>query len=713
VSFYSENWYRVADLTPRLRSHVKVHRHVYRGQPWYLLQDDQTGQFMRLSYGSWRLVSALDGHRKIADLWHEFGAILQAEQPSQDEIIHAVSSLYRADLIHAGKMPDGFELTERAEKTARTKLVSRFKNPMAIRIKLFDPDRFLTATLPVVRWLWSLPVGLALGALWMGAAALALMQWDALGQAIALAFTAPWSFAILALIYPIMKALHELGHAYTTKFYGGEVHEIGLMFLLFMPVPYVDASASLAFENKWHRAFVAAAGIIVELILAAGALVIWTLAEPGFVRDLALQVAIMGGVSTLLFNGNPLLRFDGYHVFADLIEIPNLGQRSNAWLLFQIKQRLLRIPDLETPATTGSEPRWFAVYGLSALAYRMVILWVISLYLLTHFFVIGVVLTLVMLGNAIVLPLAKAVKFLLTDPSLSQIRRPAMVRVGLVLAALALLLFTVPVPYATRTTGVVWPADEKATLRSGATGDLAFFLSQSPVQVAPGEIIARISDPEGQAGLSVLIAEQRETALRFASAQLTDRALASALEGRLNSGQDAIDLLENTQKALTLRAPTGGLFVPAQAHDQIGQMVQRGQVLGYLIAPGQAEIRTAVPQDQTPLILAQETQVHLRFAHHPERLHRGVALRISPAALTELPHPALSDRAGGHVRVDPAQPDRLIPLAATYGVDFTVATADYVPLGLHVDVKFQHAPRPLGLQIWRRARQVFLDRLPF
>jgi len=129
-----------------------------------------------------------------------------------------------------------------------------------------------------------------------------------------------------------VKALHELGHAYALKHWGGEVHELGLMFLVFLPVPYVDATGSASFGQKWQRALVGAAGIIVELLLSAIALFIWLNAEEGLVRAFAFNVMVIGGVSTVFFNGNPLLRFDGYYILSDLVEIPNLGDRSKRYL---------------------------------------------------------------------------------------------------------------------------------------------------------------------------------------------------------------------------------------------------------------------------------------------------------------------------------------------------------------------------------------------
>ena len=97
---------------------------------------------------------------------------------------------------------------------------------------------------------------------------------------------------------------------------------------MFLPVPYVDASSSAAFQEKWRRALVGAAGIVVELVLASFALLVWLNVEAGLLRAFAYNVMLIGGVSTILFNGNPLLRFDGYYVLADLLEIPNLADRA-------------------------------------------------------------------------------------------------------------------------------------------------------------------------------------------------------------------------------------------------------------------------------------------------------------------------------------------------------------------------------------------------
>jgi putative peptide zinc metalloprotease protein len=289
-SLYSPSWYRVVDLKPRLRSHTEIHRQRFRGAVWYLLQDHQTGHFHRLSPAAHLVLCLMDGRRTINDIWTRVGEMLGEEQPTQEEIIRLLAQLHGADLLLGKLAPNMEELNERADGHAHRALMSRIRNPLALRFPLLDPDRFLGATLPLVRplfttagfvgWIVLVTIGIVLAA----------MNFVALSGNLDDQLLTTQNVALMLLAYPLVKAFHELGHAYATKVWGGEIHEIGVMFLIFIPVPYVDASASAAFRNKWNRATVGAAGIMVEAGLASIALFVWIAAEPGLVRAFAFNV---------------------------------------------------------------------------------------------------------------------------------------------------------------------------------------------------------------------------------------------------------------------------------------------------------------------------------------------------------------------------------------------------------------------------------------
>jgi putative peptide zinc metalloprotease protein len=331
----------------------------------------------------------MDGTQSIESLWQDACQRFPDDPPTQSDVINLLSQLYQADLITSDITPDMGELVARAQRKAWRQMVSRISNPLAIRVPLFDPEPFLRRT----QWIIA-PVFTRLAvALWlclMGVAAwLAAANWQELSRTASEGAFLGADLLLVSLTYPVIKLLHELGHAYCTRHWGGEVREVGLLFLLFAPVPYVDASQSTAFASKWRRAGVAAAGIVVELTLAALALIFWLHAEPGVARALAFNIMLIGSISTIAFNGNPLLRFDGYFILSDLIEIPNLSVQANQYFWYLVQRYTLKIRNLSQPRRELRERVWLLGYAILSLIYRILIVIAISVYIAGQFQPLG------------------------------------------------------------------------------------------------------------------------------------------------------------------------------------------------------------------------------------------------------------------------------------------------------------------------------------
>ena len=284
-----------------------------------------------------------------------------------------LAELHQAEALAVDADPDVRELLSRQRDHRARDRRRRFGNPLALRLRLLDPDAFSVAhaadvaavarLLGAAAWLATVACGLLLCAL----------HWRELGASVADLVFSPKTLLIAFLIYAPIKAVHELAHAYAVKVRGGEVHELGLNWLLLVPVPYVDASAAAAFPDKRARMLVSAAGILAEVFLAAVAMMVWTFVEPGVVRATAYQVMLIAGVSTVLFNGNPLLRYDGYYLFADLLEIPNLASRANAQLGYFVRRWMLGVSSAPV-AATRSEALWLMAYGCGSFVYRQLVL---------------------------------------------------------------------------------------------------------------------------------------------------------------------------------------------------------------------------------------------------------------------------------------------------------------------------------------------------
>jgi putative peptide zinc metalloprotease protein len=253
------------------------------------------------------------------------------------------------------------------------------------------------------------------------------------------------NLVVLYLVFPVLKALHEFGHATATKAGGGEVHDMGIIVLVLLPVPYVEASAATVFRSKYQRALVGAAGVVVEIFVAALAFYAWLLVEPGLMRAVLFNVMVIASISTLLFNGNPLLRYDAYYILADLIEIPNLAGRSARYWGYLLERYVLGVPEAEAPDASRSEKAWFVFYGFAATLYRILVTVVIALFIAGRFFVIGVFLALWAVAAMAAVPVIRAVRHVTASPRLRRHRSRAIAitaGIPLVLAVFFLAVLT-------------------------------------------------------------------------------------------------------------------------------------------------------------------------------------------------------------------------------------------------------------------------------
>lgn len=707
-SLFSSSWYRVADLKPRLRPHTIVHRQVFRGKVWYILQDPQTGRFHSLSALSNLMVCLMDGRRTMRDIWEAAGRQSSDDPPTQDETIQLLAQLHGADLLQGEFPPDFDEMALRSERANQRRMMQQIRNPMAVRVPLFDPNRLLDLTMPFVRPLFTVPGFLAWLALVLTGLVLAVIHWPELTSDVSDRVLAAENVAVIMCVYPLVKSLHELGHAYATKIWGGEVHEVGVMLLVFIPVLYVDASASAAFAQKRRRIIVGAAGILVEMALAAIATIVWIQGSPGLGRTLAFNVMLIGGVSTLLFNGNPLLRFDGYYIFSDLIEIPNLGSRANAYLFYLIQRRIFRIDDIETPVIEPSEAKWLLGYAVLSFIYRMMVSLGIALFLASKFFAIGFVMAIWSMAAIAILPIFKGVKFLATSPRLAGQRRRAIAIVGAVAAAATIVLFLIPLPYSTTAEGVVIVPDQ-AEVRARTEGFVTRVVATPGSDVQPRQTLIALEDPILGAKVEVIEAQLNETRQRLDAVRDIDRVQAEMFEEQVTHLTERLASVRKREQDLNVHSDQGGRFVIERADDLPGRFVRRGDLLGYVVANGDPVIRVLAPQADVDLIRQPATVVEAHLAEDLERPIPARILREAPAAQQDVPSLALTTRGGGTIALDPSRTQRAQALFSFFQVDVELLDPTGAGrLGSRVYVRFKHADEPIAWRIMRSARQFFL-----
>ncbi len=707
-SMFSSSWHRIAGLRPKLRGHAQISRHHYRGQLWYVLHDKSNGQNHRFTPHVYDVLSLMNGQRSFQEIWDLALDRLGDDAPTQDEMVKLLGQMHASDLLLCDVPPDARELFQRHERKRRGKWKQRLWSPLSLRFPLWDPDPFLERWLFAVRPLLSGTGQLVWLLTVIGAAVLAASHWPDLSGDVVDRIMAPDNLLLLFFVYPMVKFLHELGHAFTAKLWGGEVHEMGIMLLVFMPVPYVDASCSWAFREKKKRAIVGAAGMGVELFLAALALFVWLNVEPGIVRAVAYNVILIGGVSTLFFNGNPLLRFDGYYIFSDLLGIPNLASRANHYIGYLIQRYLFAVKKTDSPATGLGERFWFVFYGSASFAYRMLISFAIIVFVAGKFFFIGVVIALWAVATMFVVPLAKHVRFLLTSPVIQRQRLRALTVSVSVGTALVAVLFLLPMPLATYAEGIVW-LPEKAKVRVDTEGFVKTILSLSDRHVVEGEILLEMDDPLLRAQEKILTFRVEELQAEYKNAWSEDRVRAQILEQQIDAAKAELEQVTDKIAGLTLRSPTDGILIMPNARDLPDKYLKKGELVAYVVSYPVTRIRTVVRQDDIGLVRARTQSAQLRFVDNIKQLYPATIVRQLPAASDKLPSQALGTMGGGRIAIDPTSGEGQKAYEPVFQIELAVPPqAEARHLGERVFVRFDMGSEPLAWQWYRLGRQLFL-----
>ena len=701
----SPSWYRVATLRPRLRSHARVHRHEYRGRRWYVLQDRMSRRSHRLNPPAHYLVGLMDGRRTLQELWDAAAQRFGDQAPTQDEVIQLLGQLHAADLVQSEGAPDVDELLRRARRTRNRTLMAKLLAPLAIKVPLFDPDRLLERWLPWFRPLFG-PAGALLWLALVGWGAFSAAQhWNELTQDIGNRVLAPENLLVLGLVFPLLKAAHEFGHACAVKAWGGEVHEMGVMFLVMMPVPYVDASAASAFARRRQRVIVGAAGMAVELCIASAALLFWLDMQPGLPRAVLFNVMLIAGVSTVLFNANPLLRFDGYYILSDLIDIPNLRQRAQQHLGAVLQRGLFGIAN-DAVQATPREAAWFLFFSIASFIYRLTVTFAIAVFIGSHYFVVGVLLAIWAVATGIFAPVLWLVGFIAFSPRLRRHRARAVLTSGALAAALFVLVFVVPVPSWTNAQGVLWDA-EQSVVRSGADGFVQRVAAQPGSRVRRGDPLVEADDPLLLPRLKMVRAEKEAAEARYQAERMENLSASLVTQEKLKALDADLQRLEERMRDLVVRAPGDGIFALAAPENLPGRFLKQGEQIAHVIPEGRVTCRVLVTQQQVHLVRSGTRAVRARLAERPRETVEARVLREVPLAMDRLPSLALSQAGGGEVALDP-RTGAPKALQTHFELEIELLTERPAGAGGRVYLRFEHEPETAGRQVWRAAQQLYL-----
>lgn len=559
-------------VSPRHELHISRHR--FRSGPAYVLRDPVTFKTHRLDPEDYQIFSVLDRSTTLGDTFRALIERGTLNPSDESQFYEFIVGLHQRNLLTL-PLSDGAVLYERFERRRQAENISRLLGVFFMRVPFINPDQFLTRTLPLARWLFTKPAFFAWVALAIASAFIVVGRWHDLTAPVATLFTGG-NILLLWGTLIALKVVHEFGHAYVCKAFGGHVPEMGAFFVIFTPLAYVDATDSWSFTRTRHRAFVTLAGVYVESIVGAVALMVWAMTGPSVLNTLAYQTVLLATVTTALFNLNPLLRYDAYYLAADLSGVPNLRARCQAAVASYAKRFLFGIRD-ETQDRPVRHTIGLLAFGLAQLSYRVVIMTTIATVLVMKFGGLGIAMAALILGLTLGKALLSLFRYITQAEEVADRRiRCTMVTAGTATALLVTVLL-VPLPVPIRASGI--SSFERVETIHAPNDGVIQALPEQVGNTVPADHILMIIDNQA------LVASRQATlaSLRVGKAETVRAALRSPAEAlSAQSGEAAtrasLAKIETDVEQLLIKS-SERLHVLAVHKKRLGTPVRQGDAL--------------------------------------------------------------------------------------------------------------------------------------
>lgn len=688
---------RLGPVRLGLRSDLEVTRHLFRGEPAYVIRDPVTFRTHRLDAADYQILCHIQPGSTLAQTFRGLVAAGRLGEADEPRFYQFMLSLHRLGFA-ALPISDEKLLYQRHQARQAAARRARWMSVLFLRIPLVNPDAFLNRTLRFVQPLFSrgfLPFYVLL---MLAAGYVAWRRWDDLFAPLE-GMLASQNLPLLWLSLVVLKAFHEMGHAYACKRFGGNVPEMGAYLIMFTPCAYVDATASWSFTRKRERVFVCLAGMYVESILAALALLYWSFTEPSLLHDAAYNVIFFAGVITVLFNINPLMRYDGYYICADLLEIPNLRARASQCALDLARRLTLGIHTGGGDMTRRLK-LILATYGISAAVYRLLMLAAIAALVAGKLPFVGLALAAAYLLFTAWSYVRRTTSYLWYADETRPVRvRAVALSILLLLVAPAVLLL-VPAPDSVVASAVVACADERV-VHSAQAG----FVVDAPIRpghsVGPGDTLIRLNnDALEEASLE---AESAVEACRLRQDAFRDREPARVREERQREAALSRDWQRRRAESaeLDIRSGAEGVVLTTLGPTDIGRYVQRGQPVA-LVGGGAWRVRTVLDEAQlTDAAPRAGDLIEFRPSGASEAPLRGRVASIAPSGSRAIKLASLTADAGGDIAVQGETHQARQPYFELT-IDLDAPPAAALHYGQSGRIRFDAPPQPIGRAMLRR-----------
>ena len=675
-------------LQVRLRPDLVVQPQFYEGMTHYVIKDPLALKYFRFKIEEYFLLQQFDGKQTLQDVKKAFERKYRPQTISIEDLTRFVAQLHEAGIIVIDS-PDQAQVLIRRRKKNRWRRVWNFlANILFIKIPIIDPERLLTGMYPYFRWIYTRTfIGLSVTSMLL-AMLLVASNWKTFYDKLPdfQSFFNWWTILSFWVCLAVIKIIHEFGHGLTAKHFGGEVHEMGILFLVLTPALYCDVTDSWLLPNKWKRIWISAAGIYVECFLASIATFVWWYSTPGLLNSLAMATMFICSVNTIMFNANPLLRYDGYYVMADWLEIPNLRIKSTQFFAYLMQEKVL---GLEIPVQSympKSRRVLFVTYAVASYIYRwfvtFAILWFLSQVLKPYKLEqVSYLLALVSLVPLLGTPVYQIGKFLRTPGRLRKVKKVRAAAFGVAAIILVTAILAIPTPLRLQGTFVLRLAQPEVVYAE-VEGRLAEMGVKNGQWVTKDTVLAKLSNPQKQ---KELLEKTLDHDVNFAkylffrnSPERESRAQAVRHKEMADKAEPIIRNITDQVGKLTLVAGRDGQVVGAPHRSSVGKWYKPGK-------PSDPEERNEKPffceigdphkleahliLDQSDInLLKPGNRAWLKIDGKAEVTFKSAVGMIAPRASDEIP-PELSNLAEGEIASKPdPKTGAAKPMTAVYEI---------------------------------------------
>lgn len=625
-----------------------------RWKEWYQIEARHSGRYFRIGVTEYAFMSLLDGDTTIGEAVSLTARRFGPDAFSEDQATSIVVWLLENDLAELTESTaTGKPNHNTATGRRKTTLVERL-NPFWLKLPFGNPDTFISRLLPLASWLHSWAAIIVSCVIWIAATIAIVSNWSR--------FESSWSTVLhrsnwiwLGTSWLFLKIVHELSHAVACRRHGGEVRDSGIIFILLAPVAYVDVTSSLSFPSRWQRIQTAAAGIYVELTIASLAAIAWTVTDSPLLSHHLVNLIWSASVTTIVFNANPLMKFDGYYILSDLLDRPNLYTDSTLHLQ-RIANRIFFGTKTGSVRSSGQDAMLTATYGAAAFFWRMLICVGLLISASVMFHGAGIVLAaagvLLWFGQPILQLIRKLCLLTRLDPGKSL---RATVLGTAAVAALGAFLFLTPWPAGATAPGILDHQD-LAVVRAGTPGFVRRIHVADGEQVGEGQLLIELENEEltnEVADIKVAIEQSDIRRSQFIRNQET----ASVQVEAENYAALQKRLTEKLQQAeaLIVRAPVAGRVMSRTLVRAEGTYAQPGTELVAIGDDSRKELRVSISQDDARWLQSasnhscETTTVNVRL--RSVGMAQGTVRRVLPGATRTPLHESLTAPAGGPLTV--------------------------------------------------------------